>query len=85
MNQPRQPSLPRQTSTWSAVMFGLSIAVFAGLAGCRQKVGERCQVNADCDEGLVCNMGKDPPVCDDETSGMAIDALPPPDAPPDAP
>ena len=54
-------------------------------AGCKQKQGERCQVESDCEDGLVCNKGKDPPVCDDAQGGTAIDAMLPIDAAPDAP
>ena len=36
--------------------FALSVGLAAGgLAGCHQGVGERCQTNADCDDGLICN------------------------------
>ncbi|HTJ41402.1 MAG TPA: hypothetical protein VL463_04875 [Kofleriaceae bacterium] len=34
------------------------LGVSAGLiAGCKQKEGERCETNDDCDTGLVCNEG----------------------------
>jgi hypothetical protein len=75
------------TRKLSAAIAALGLAVAAGgIAACfKQRQGERCQVESDCEEGLTCNKGKDPSVCDDEQSGMAIDAELPPDAPPDAP
>jgi hypothetical protein len=63
-----------------------------GLAACKQGEGERCQVNDDCDSGLVCNQATG--TCARQTEGD-IDADVPPqidappvdavDAPPDAP
>lgn len=51
------------------------------VAACKQGKGERCQVEADCDDGLTCDHSK--MVCEDRaTSG--IDATVPPDAPTDA-
>ncbi len=29
-------------------------ALAAPLAGCKQGVGDRCQVQSDCDDGLIC-------------------------------
>ena len=31
-----------------------SFALTLGLAGCKQGVGDRCQVNSDCDSDLIC-------------------------------
>jgi hypothetical protein len=36
----------------------LSALVLGGIASCKQGEGERCQVNADCEEGLACNVGE---------------------------
>ena len=34
------------------------LGLSAGLiAGCKQKEGERCEINDDCEAGLVCNEG----------------------------
>jgi hypothetical protein len=33
---------------------GLTVGL---ISGCKQKAGERCQVNDDCDTDLVCNQG----------------------------
>jgi hypothetical protein len=30
------------------------IALGASLASCRQGEGDRCQINEDCDDGLIC-------------------------------
>lgn len=67
----------------------LAFAGVIAFAGCKQGEGERCQVNEDCEEGLVCNQateqcalpgggGIDATVPD----GPTVDAAP--DAPPDA-
>lgn len=58
----------------------LSVGV---IAACKQGEGERCQVNADCDDGLICNQGTNPPSCQ-ATVGGGIDATVP-DADPDGP
>ncbi|MDQ3368438.1 MAG: hypothetical protein M3680_23680 [Myxococcota bacterium] len=62
----------------------LSLTVLAPLvlvAGCKQKEGERCQVEADCEEGLVCAQATQ--TCA-TSAGGDIDALPPIDAPADS-
>ncbi len=61
---------------------GLALLVLVGIGSCKQGEGERCQVQADCDEGLLCNVGEG--VCR-AASSEAIDAELPPDAAPDAP
>ncbi|MBA2542726.1 MAG: hypothetical protein H0V17_23985 [Deltaproteobacteria bacterium] len=58
----------------------LSAGVFAA---CKQDEGERCQVNADCEDSLICNQGTNPPSCQ-ATVGGGIDATVP-DADPDGP
>jgi hypothetical protein len=72
------------------VTIALCSAVLSVLAaGCKQGLGERCQVDADCAEGLICSRAE-PQTCGDGT-GEGLDAdLPPSDAPssdaaPDAP
>jgi hypothetical protein len=57
----------------------LVIALFVSAAGCRQGIGERCQVNDDCSSG-VCSTSS-PRVCvlDDSMVG-GIDADRPIDA-----
>ncbi len=30
------------------------VVVLGGLAGCKQGVGDRCQVNSDCEDDLIC-------------------------------
>jgi hypothetical protein len=68
----------------------LAIALFfvaAGAAGCKQGLGERCQVNEDCSSG-VCSSAS-PKVCvGDDNNQTPIDAMLPMDtgdAAPDAP
>ena len=74
-------------------LLGISALLIGGLlvvGGCKQGQGERCQVTADCQSGLICNLGTNPPSCA-ASSGGGIDATPPPDSdaaldgPPDAP
>lgn len=65
----------------------LAFAATALVAACRQSEGDRCQVNADCEDGLVCNQATQ--TCA-KTSGGGIDAdVPDPPMPdaalPDAP
>lgn len=59
----------------------LSLGVFAA---CKQGEGERCQVTADCEDGLTCNQGQNPPICQGENADNPIDATVP-DADPDGP
>ncbi len=54
------------------------------VAACGQNEGARCQVDRDCDDGLVCNQGTNPPSCQDQNADNPIDALVP-DADPDGP
>jgi hypothetical protein len=30
------------------------VGMLGGLPGCKQGVGDRCQVNSDCEDGLIC-------------------------------
>lgn len=65
--------------------FGLVLSVMAfGASGCKQGLGDRCQVMSDCTSPLVCNIATN--TCQ-ETTGGGIDASVPPakDAPEDAP
>jgi hypothetical protein len=68
----------------SLVFIALS---FVSLTACKSGLGERCQVNADCEEGLVCAAATDT-CAESATSDMdgGIDAPqdgPAADAPPD--
>ena len=72
-----------------AIAFALAGAFTLGLvAACRQNEGERCQVDDDCEDPLICVAATRTCAANDE-SGQ-LDALPPLDAPdaltvPDAP
>lgn len=63
-----------------AIAFGLT-AVFALalVASCKQGEGERCQVNEDCEDGLVCAQATQ--TCADNDTSAGIDAMAPMDAP----
>ena len=54
------------------------------IAACKQTDGERCQIDRDCADGLVCNQGTNPPSCQAQRGNEQIDASVP-DADPDAP
>ncbi len=61
--------MSRVTST-RGFGLGLVLALAAGLAGCKSGVGERCQVTADCEDGLQCVAGTDTCV---ESVGANVD------------
>ena len=65
----------------------IAIAVVSVAAwGCKQGQGERCQVNADCANGLICTQAE-PRTCGGNNSNMFDADLPEagaPDAPIDA-
>jgi hypothetical protein len=63
-----------------AVDLALGVGALAGGAGCKEDVGEHCQVDADCSSGLVCNQAQQ--VCATPGSSGGIDATvePPMDA-----
>jgi hypothetical protein len=61
----------------SALVLGTGIWMFA----CKQGEGDRCQVNADCASGLVCNQATQSCA---KTSGGGIDATVPNPPMPDA-
>jgi hypothetical protein len=69
-----------------AIAFAACAVFTLGLvAACRQGEGERCQVNDDCDEPLVCVEATH--TCATSNTSMGIDATIPidaPDAMPDA-
>jgi hypothetical protein len=56
------------------VLLGFLTGGVALLIGCKQGEGQRCQVNDDCDTGLVCNQATDPPTCQSSGSFDPIDA-----------
>ena len=53
----------------------LLLAVFAcaGAAGCKgsslKGAGEECVASSECQAGLLCDFGQDPPVCAGEGTG----------------
>jgi hypothetical protein len=70
------------------VLFACVLAASASIvtiAACKQGQGDRCQVDEDCESGLVCNKAKN--TCQSTTGGDLdadiVDAVP--DAPPDTP
>lgn len=36
-------------------LLGLAFLLLAAVAGCKQGAGERCQIDDDCEDGLVCS------------------------------
>jgi hypothetical protein len=67
--------MKRSVRTWF-VATCLGLAAGALLAGCEQGEGDRCQVDADCQAGLVCNRGDQR--CS-STNNQQLDAEPIPD------
>jgi hypothetical protein len=64
----------------------LAIAASLTVSACKQGRNERCQVQSDCDDGLICSLATQE--CSDQTNSgidasLPVDAAP--DAPPDAP
>jgi len=70
----------------SSVNTWIAIALVAGsLAGCKQGLGERCQVDSDCSDGLSCSQA-DPKTCGGDNHEQEDADIPeqiPPDAAPD--
>ena len=58
----------------------VAIVVGAGFVACKQGKGDRCQVQEDCSDGLVCTTAG---TCQGSGENN-LDANPPPDAGPDA-
>jgi hypothetical protein len=63
------------------LLFACSLALVSTLtvvAACKQSQGDRCQVNEDCESGLLCNQAKN--TCQAMSAGdldaSAIDAVP---------
>ena len=56
------------------VVVGLVLGAAAWMVGCKQSEGDRCQVNDDCADGLLCNQATQQ--CS-QTSGGGIDATVP--------
>jgi len=63
-------------TTWIAII----LAAGLGLAGCKQGLGERCQVTADCDDGLTCSQAE-PKTCGGLNEQQIDATIPPMDAP----
>ena len=64
----------------------LALIICLLVVGCKSDEGERCQVDEDCANGLVCNKAKN--VCSSSTGGgidAAVPVGPPVDAAIDAP
>ena len=63
-----------------AIAFVLTALVAGGLiASCKQSEGERCQVDDDCEDPLVCAQATQ--TCADNDTSSGIDAMVPVDAP----
>jgi hypothetical protein len=45
----------------------------AATAACKQGPGDRCQVDADCEDGLTCSQA-DPKICGDQSNTEPLDA-----------
>ena len=58
-------------------------AALAGAAGCKQGLGDRCQIDEDCESGLICSTGTNR-VCTTGGTTSMVDAPPASDARVDA-
>ena len=71
--------MPKTRSTWRRAAAATVLALgLVGVSACKQGVGERCQINDDC-ETNICNAATG--VCQ-EPGGPITDAAPINDAPP---
>jgi hypothetical protein len=62
------------------IAFGLTGLLALGfVAACKQSEGERCQVDDDCEDPLVCAQATQ--TCADNDTSSGIDAMAPMDAP----
>lgn len=76
------------TSTRYRINHRIALAILslslAATAACKQGPGDRCQVDADCEDGLTCSQA-DPKTCGDQSNTEPLDAsLPEAGAPADA-
>ena len=64
---------------WASIpILCVLVAAAVAIGSCKSSVGERCQIDSDCETG-VCNKANH--VCDEIGAGSDIDALPPIDNP----
>jgi hypothetical protein len=63
---------------WSPLFIAIAIVGAIAITSCKQGLGERCQVDDDC-ESNKCNQAEH--ICATGGEGGGIDALPPIDAP----
>lgn len=72
------PTKSRLLASWALSAFCI-VGGMAVLTGCKQNVGERCQLTDDCAPGLVCEFGGNTPAmggyCKDpnRTTGSTVD------------
>ena len=60
MSGPREPETRAASPAFPARLRGSTIVFVAGLAtigvtACKQGEGDICQINDDCEDGLICN------------------------------
>ncbi|MGN6105169.1 MAG: hypothetical protein ACTHU0_08700 [Kofleriaceae bacterium] len=78
----------KKYATLLIATLGFSLLVVGGIASCKQGLGDRCQVDEDCEDDLTCNQATNPPSCSKQGTGVPLDAaiiIDAPDAPTDAP
>lgn len=66
----------------SGILAAMALSTVAGgLSGCKQDVGEVCQIDTDCKDGLICNQATK--LCEQyQDAAPRPDATPTPDAAP---
>ncbi|HEV7555155.1 MAG TPA: hypothetical protein VGO00_06875 [Kofleriaceae bacterium] len=63
-------------------VFVSALAVMFAAGGCKQGLGQRCQIDSDCKSGFVCVSATN--TCEDPNIGKPVDGALPVDAPDDA-
>ena len=79
------PRAPKVSLRQFFVVVALALCSFA--VGCKQGVGERCQINSDCEEGLICarmGTGGTELFCQEPGTVPTVDASPVVDSGPPA-
>jgi hypothetical protein len=74
--------MKRRPTVLFAIVFSV-LAASAALVSCKQDEGERCQLDSDCADGLVCGSaggGSSTLTCRESTNPVFVDAMPIPDS-----
>ncbi|RMH40446.1 MAG: hypothetical protein D6689_13800 [Deltaproteobacteria bacterium] len=68
-----------RSRTARSCALALSLVALAAAPACKQGEGQRCEIDSDCEDGLICSPGPGgQSVCVPDTSGTPVDAAPKP-------